>query len=76
MRYNNGQNIKIVETLALSNREKLMIVEVNEQQLLVGVSAQGMQTLHVLPSAVVPAEATQESFAQRLVAVMQGNNNA
>lgn len=76
MRVNSGHNIKIIETMPLTNRDKLMIVEVNQQQLLVGMTAQGMQTLHVLDTPVTASDVQDDSFAQRLVAVMQGNKNA
>ena len=76
MRYNSGQNIKVIEALAINSRDKLMIVQVNQQQLLVGLTAQGMQTLHVLSSPVTPDEQASQSFAEKLVAHMQGNNNA
>lgn len=65
--------IDVVATRALGAKERLIVVEVAEQQLLVGMTATGMQTLHVLekPVRVTPREAAQGGFAGRLRAAFQ-----
>ncbi len=65
--------IDVVATRALGPKERLMVVEVAEQQLLVGMTATGMQTLHVLdkPVNVTPKEAALGGFAGRLRAAFQ-----
>ncbi len=42
-------DLRVVASLALSPRERLLLVQVGEQQLLLGAGAQGLQCLHVLP---------------------------
>jgi len=65
--------INVVATRALGPKERLMVVEVAEQQLLVGVTAAGVQTLHVLdkPVHVAHRENGQAGFAGRLRAAFQ-----
>ncbi len=65
--------IDVVATRALGGKERLMVVEVAEQQLLVGMTANGMQTLHVLekPVHVTQKQAVQGGFAGRLRAAFQ-----
>jgi len=43
---------RVIATLALSPRERLLLIQVGEQQLLVGSSPQGLRCLHVLPQAL------------------------
>jgi flagellar protein FliO/FliZ len=62
--------MRVLSTLSLAPRERLLLVQVGRQQLLLGSSAQGLQCLHVLaepidlaapgtgtggPAAVLPA---------------------
>ena len=42
-------DFRVVASLALSTRERLLLVQVGEQQLLLGAVAQGLRCLHVLP---------------------------
>ena len=42
-------DLRVVAALALSPRERLLLVQVGEQQLLLGAAAQGLRCLHVLP---------------------------
>lgn len=41
--------LKLVASLALGPKERVVVVEVNGQQLLLGVTAGGISTLHTLP---------------------------
>ena len=65
--------INIVATQALGPKERLLIVEVAEQQLLVGMTATGVQTLHVFdkPVAVPTTARTSTGFASRLRSAVQ-----
>ena len=65
--------INVVATRALGPKERLMVVEVADQQLLVGMTAAGVQTLHVLdkPVHVATKEVAQGGFAGRLRAAFQ-----
>lgn len=65
--------IDIVATRALGPKERLMVVEVADQQLLIGMTAAGVQTLHVLekPVEAMQKESKQSGFAGRLRAAFQ-----
>jgi flagellar protein FliO/FliZ len=60
--------IRIVASRALGAKERLLVIEVADQQLLVGMTASGMQTLHVLdqPIQVKNASSQEGGFAGRL----------
>lgn len=45
-------DLRVVASLALSPRERVLLVQVGEQQLLLGAGAQGLRCLHVLPQAL------------------------
>lgn len=52
--------MRVLSTLHLAPRERLLLVQVGEQQLLLGSSAQGLRCLHVLAKSVEPqAQPTQ-----------------
>ena len=51
----NADAINIVATRALGAKERLMLVEVADKQLLVGMTASQVQTLHVFDTPVVTA---------------------
>lgn len=66
--------INVVATRALGPKERLLVVEVADQQLLVGMTQHGMRTLHVLDKPVAEpqaATAPQAGFAGRLRAAFQ-----
>lgn len=61
--------ISIVSSKALGTKERLLLVEVADQQLLVGMTASQIQTLHIFDKPVVASEASTPapaSFADRL----------
>lgn len=60
--------INVVATRALGPRERLLVVEVADQQLLVGMTQTGVQTLHVFDKPVCIAETKKDAagFASRL----------
>jgi flagellar protein FliO/FliZ len=51
-----GSLIEIVSALPLGTREKVLLLRVGEEQVLVGISPAGMRALHVIKAAA-PAEA-------------------
>ncbi len=68
--------ITIVATRPLGPKERLMVVEVADQQLLIGMTSSGANTLHVLDkpieaSAKAPASG---SFANRLKSALLENS--
>ncbi|HAD31998.1 MAG TPA: flagellar biosynthetic protein FliO [Methylophaga sp.] len=70
----NGQ-LKVLGSLSLGTREKAVLIQVGEQQLLIGVTAQNISTLHTLseplPIREISPPAEGESFADRLKQMMQ-----
>jgi flagellar protein FliO/FliZ len=72
----NGQ-LKIIAGLALGARERIVLVQVGEQQLLVGITPQQIQTLHVLDKPIDSEETTpvSASFAENLNQALQGKNS-
>lgn len=68
----NGQ-MKIIAGLSLGPRERAVLLQVGEQQILVGVTAQHVQTLHVLETNldVKNANSTSSGFAEKLQSIMK-----
>lgn len=73
--YGSGQ-IKVLATLPLGAREKISVIEVGNQQLLIGVTATQITQLHVFETPVIHAQAkpNPSDFAQKLKAVMSGQS--
>lgn len=70
--------LRIVGGLSMGQRERVVLVQVGEQQLLLGVAPGRVQTLHVLEQPIRPAErqagtggSTAVSFAERLSAALK-----
>jgi len=68
----NGE-MKIITSLALGPRERAVLLQVGEQQILVGVTSQSMQTLHVLEEkvSVKTSRPLSSGFAEKLQQMMQ-----
>ncbi|MFW5451105.1 MAG: flagellar biosynthetic protein FliO [Methylophagaceae bacterium] len=68
----NGE-MKIIAGLPLGTRERALLLQVGEQQILVGVTAQQIQTLLVLekPIHTDNATTTPSKFAEKLQQMMQ-----
>jgi flagellar protein FliO/FliZ len=68
-----GQVIEIVSARALGPRDRLVLVQVGDEQVLIGVSPGRIATLHVMKEPVSaakrPEQATPE-FAQRLMELL------
>ncbi|MDF0731892.1 flagellar biosynthetic protein FliO [Pseudomonas entomophila] len=68
-----GQLIEIVGSRAIGPRDRLLLVQVGKEQILIGHSPGTIETLHVMAEPVeVPAGARQAApeFAQRLLELM------
>lgn len=65
--------INIVATRAVGPKERLLVVEVSDQQLLVGMTSTAVQTLHVFDKPVAVADKTENAagFASRLRSAVQ-----
>lgn len=77
-----GREFRVLGGISLGARERMVLVQVGEKQLLVGVAPGRVQTLHVLeepiradaPDAGAAGAATVDSpFAQRLRSILQRN---
>lgn len=68
----NDDVINIVASRALGTRERLLLVEVADQQLLVGMTATQVQTLHVFDKPVATSAVSRPAagFASRLKAAI------
>ena len=68
--------LKIIGGIPLSQRERLILVQVGKQQLLVGVAPGNINTLHVLEEPIDTDTTTHPSqgttFADRLTAMLKG----
>lgn len=68
----NGQ-MRIIAGLSLGPRERALLLQVGEQQILVGVTAHQIQTLHVLESPLVnnKTDTNTPNFGDRLQQLLQ-----
>ena len=66
-------HIKIIATLPLGTRERLLLVDIAGQQLLLGVTAQQINNLHVFSEPVVDTAhpPAPSEFSQKLMALLQ-----
>ncbi len=58
---NNTQAIKTLATVSLGLKEKIALIQVGEQQLLIGITAQSIQTLLVLDEPISQADVDQQT---------------
>ncbi|HOY23550.1 MAG TPA: flagellar biosynthetic protein FliO [Cellvibrio sp.] len=72
-------NMKIISAMPLGTRERLLLVDVGGKQLLLGVTATQINTLHVFDEPVAQAEKSApiaSDFSQKLMAILQQKNVA
>ncbi|ODN67876.1 MULTISPECIES: flagellar biosynthetic protein FliO [Methylophaga] len=71
--------LKVLGAISLGAREKAVLIQVGEQQLLLGVTPQQINTLYTLPEPLsvreIPTK-TGDSFADRLKQMMQQRGNS
>lgn len=67
-----GQHLQVIGSLNLGTRERVVLVQAGETQLLVGVAPGRVQALHVLdqPIELVHPNSTESGFAERLKAAL------
>lgn len=75
--FTNAAAMKIVATLPLGARERLIVVDVSGQQILLGITATQINSLHVFsePVITVTAPPAQSEFSQKLMSVLQQKKN-
>jgi flagellar protein FliO/FliZ len=65
-----GRRLRCVESMSISARERVLLIEADGKRLLVGVGAGGVRALHVydgtVPVEAVPAPAPMPPFAELL----------
>lgn len=69
-----GAMLKVLGGLAVGQRERIVLIQVGEKQLLVGVAPGRIQTLHVLDEPLTVADsgaAPMKSFSERLSAAIK-----
>ena len=72
-------NMKIISAMPLGTRERLLLVDVGGKQLLLGVTATQINTLHVFDEPVAQVEKPApiaSDFSQKLMAILQQKNVA
>jgi flagellar protein FliO/FliZ len=67
--------LKVLASQSLGPRERIVLVAVGEQQLLLGVTAQQVSLLHTLPEPLVLPETNQSPFASQLQDVLMRRGN-
>ncbi len=79
MRLQGGALIRVLASQALGHKERVVMVQVGDTQLLVGVTGQQINLLHRFEAPISAAAATTEPdlspFARRLRQFMQRENN-
>lgn len=77
--------LRILGGLSMGQRERIVLVQVGEEQLLLGVAPGQVQTLHVLSQPITPPEPGKAggaaggggtSFAERLSAALKGGQRS
>ena len=65
--------MKIVAAMPLGTRERIVVIEVGGQQLLLGITATQINTLHVFSEPVVDTQSVtgQSEFGKKLMAILQ-----
>jgi flagellar protein FliO/FliZ len=70
-----GGALRVLGGVSLGTRERAVLLQVGDQQLLVGVAPGRVQTLHVLPRPVTapnaPVASAPNTFAERLATLMK-----
>ena len=74
-----GGSIRVMGGLSMGTRERIVLLQVGEEQLLVGVAPGRIQTLHVLEKPISdlnPQAQSVSSFADRFKLALQGKKKA
>lgn len=72
MRGASSDLIRIVASQPLGTRERVLLLQVADKQLLVGMTSTQVQTLHVFDEPIAITEAPVNGFAERLRAAVKG----
>lgn len=69
-----GDQFKVVSSLSVGSREKLVLVQAGEVQLLIGVAPGQVRKIHVLDKKI-PIKVVDSSFAKKLQQVISKEKN-
>jgi flagellar protein FliO/FliZ len=72
-------NLKVLGGISVGQRERIVLVQAGEVQLLVGVAPGEIRTLHVMDEPIVATESNSKvstGFAEKLHAAIKNRNNA
>ncbi|EIK45943.1 flagellar protein FliO [Cellvibrio sp. BR] len=71
--FTQNQHIKIIATMPLGTRERIVLIEAGGQQLLLGITAAAINTLHVFNEPVVlpEREPGTSDFSRKLMTILQ-----
>lgn len=71
--FTQNQHIKIISAMPLGTRERILLVDAGGQQLLLGITATTINTLHVFNEPVVLAEKDDRAsdFSRKLMTILQ-----
>ena len=61
MNMSGNGHLKVIETLYLGNHEKILLLQIGEEQILVSVNAQKIEKIHQLPKLLNEAEVAPEN---------------
>jgi len=64
--FRQADGLRVVATIALGSRERAAVVQVGGEQLLLGMGAGGVRTLHVLPEPLASGGGQQASSQRRM----------
>ncbi|WP_440875594.1 flagellar biosynthetic protein FliO [Thalassotalea sp. PLHSN55] len=68
------QGLKVVTSLHLGAKERIVVVEVGDKQLLLGVTAQQISLLETLPEKLPQNAPLSADFSQSILSVLKGKN--
>ncbi len=70
-------HMKVLATLPLGTRERIVLIDAGGQQLLLGITPTQINTLHVFETPVIAnaAEANTSEFSRKLMAILQRNGS-
>lgn len=72
-----GRNLRVLAALSVGPRERVLLLQIGEEQIVVGSGAQGLRTLHVLGKPIEPDDNRPEAgFKRQLKASMRSENIA
>ncbi|QEY15203.1 flagellar biosynthetic protein FliO [Cellvibrio sp. KY-GH-1] len=75
--FSGNTHMRVLATLPLGTRERIVLIDAAGQQLLLGITPTHINTLHVFETPVIAtaAEANTSEFSRKLMAILQRNGN-